>query len=358
MAAVRRAEVVTADETGWRVGGDSAWLWAFVGQRILDDGTVVRFVVYLVAKGRGFPEASAVLGAGFDQVIERDGWAPYRKFVKATHQMCTAHLLRRCVGMIEDAGGADAEVPEALKRILKDSLALRAARDAGEVDAGAVATGLADLRRRVDDLLATVVTHPGNVRLLKHLGKSRAPVHLLGAQRRRGHQLEGRAGHPPRCREPQVLGRQLHLGGRGHPGGALLGACHRTGSGQGPHLGAGSLAEESHPEAGRPYPARRRGRGVAVGPGTGATGSPRPWPVAQAAVSPPRITPQAHPSDPCRRLHPHRHHAKKVLDVDGDAYHAAIGHFEGDELVAHHSSGGDPEILEMLAEVVADNPKG
>jgi hypothetical protein len=47
-----------------------------------------------------------------------------------------------------------------------------------------------------------------------------------------------------------------------------------------------------------------------------------------------------------------------VLDVAGDAFHAAIGHFEGNELVAHHSSGGDPEILEMLAEVVADNPCG
>ena len=50
--------------------------------------------------------------------------------------------------------------------------------------------------------------------------------------------------------------------------------------------------------------------------------------------------------------------SKKVLDVAGDAFHAAIGHFEGNELVAHHSSGGDPETLEMLAEIVADNPRG
>ena len=50
--------------------------------------------------------------------------------------------------------------------------------------------------------------------------------------------------------------------------------------------------------------------------------------------------------------------SKKVLDVAGDAFHAAIGHFEGNELVAHHSTGGDPEILEILAEIVADNPRG
>jgi transposase len=169
--AVRRAEVVTADESGWRVHGDSAWLWVFVGQRTLADGTVVRFVVYLVAKGRGFPEAAAVLGKGFAGVIERDGWAPYRKFADASHQTCTAHLLRRCAGMIEDAKGRDTQVPQALKDILKDSLTLRAARDAGEVGAEAVATGVSDLRRRVDDLLATETTHAGNARLLKHLGK-------------------------------------------------------------------------------------------------------------------------------------------------------------------------------------------
>lgn len=172
--AVRRAQVVTADESGWRVHGDSAWLWAFVGQTVLADGTVVRLVVYLVAKGRGFPEASAVLGAGYAGVIERDGWASYRKFVNASHQTCAAHLLRRCTGMIEDADGDDAEVPQALKDILKDSLALRAARDAGEKDAQSVTKGVTVLRRRVDDLLDTDVTTEANARLLKHLGKESA----------------------------------------------------------------------------------------------------------------------------------------------------------------------------------------
>ncbi len=49
---------------------------------------------------------------------------------------------------------------------------------------------------------------------------------------------------------------------------------------------------------------------------------------------------------------------KKALDVAGDAFHVAIGHFEGDELIDHYSTGGDPEILEMLADVIADNPTG
>jgi transposase len=84
---VRASPVVAPDETGWRVAGEKAWLWAFVG-----DG----LTVYRVARGRGYHDATAVLGEEFAGVIERDGWAPYRKFAHATHQTCLAHLLRRC----------------------------------------------------------------------------------------------------------------------------------------------------------------------------------------------------------------------------------------------------------------------
>jgi len=73
--------------------------------------------------------------------------------------------------MIKDATGEDAQIPQTLKDILTDSLALRAARDAGDVSAEAVTEGVSDLRHRVDDLLARTVTHPANARLLKHLGK-------------------------------------------------------------------------------------------------------------------------------------------------------------------------------------------
>jgi transposase len=80
---VRNSAVVSPDETGWRVGGRSAWLWAFVG-----DGVCV----YLIAAGRRFAQAVVVLGADFDGVLVRDGWASYRKFALAVAQTCLAHL--------------------------------------------------------------------------------------------------------------------------------------------------------------------------------------------------------------------------------------------------------------------------
>jgi hypothetical protein len=39
-------------------------------------------------------------------VLERDGWAPYRRFQSARHQTCAAHLLRRTGELISRARAA------------------------------------------------------------------------------------------------------------------------------------------------------------------------------------------------------------------------------------------------------------
>jgi len=120
---VRASEHVAPDETGWRVGGRKAWMWAFAG-----DGVTV----YQIADGRGYDEAKLILGEDYSGVLERDGWAPYRRFEHASQQSCYAHLLRRCSEMIADSIGGQARVPHTLRRILKDGLALRDARGSFE----------------------------------------------------------------------------------------------------------------------------------------------------------------------------------------------------------------------------------
>ncbi len=76
---VRNAPVVTADETGWRVGARSHWLWAAVTPTT---------TVYAICAGRGFDDAQAVLGADFDGVLVRDGWVVYRRYIHGEHQTC------------------------------------------------------------------------------------------------------------------------------------------------------------------------------------------------------------------------------------------------------------------------------
>ena len=90
---VRAAPVVTPDETGWRGGAERHWLWVFATPET---------TVYAICPGRGFDAAATVLGADFDGVLVRDGWAPYRCFQDALHQTCLAHLLRRCRELRDD----------------------------------------------------------------------------------------------------------------------------------------------------------------------------------------------------------------------------------------------------------------
>jgi transposase len=161
---VRASPVVAPDETGWRVGGLRSWLWAFVGAQV---------TVYRVAHGRGYADAAAVLGEGYAGVLERDGWAPYRRFENARHQSCLAHLLRRCRELLADADRGQAKTPHAVRRILENALALREAYQAGAVDAATLTAEAGRLGGKVDKLVAGATRYPPNRRLLDHLARER-----------------------------------------------------------------------------------------------------------------------------------------------------------------------------------------
>ena len=121
---VHNAPVVTVDETGWRVGAHSHWLWAAVTPTT---------TVYAICAGRGFEDAQAVLGADFDGVLVRDGWVVYRRYINGEHQSCLQHLLRRCEHLLEDHPrcGWAAQVQDTLQA----GLALRDRRNAGSLSA-------------------------------------------------------------------------------------------------------------------------------------------------------------------------------------------------------------------------------
>jgi len=161
---LRRSPVVGGDETGWRINGQKAWLWAFAGDQV---------TVYLIAPGRGYEHAAEVLGEDFSGVLERDGWAPYRRFTAARHQTCHAHLLRRTGELIADSVAGQARVPHAARRILKDALALRDQRDQDLIDAEQFGLRVTELGERTDKLLQMRPTHAPNRRLLAHLRTER-----------------------------------------------------------------------------------------------------------------------------------------------------------------------------------------
>jgi transposase len=152
--AVNASTMIVPDESGWRVGGEGAWLWAAAS-------TVA--TCYWVADGRGFEQATEVIDPDFAGVMVRDGWAPYRRFEKATHQSCLAHLLRRCDEMITDLPPWARGTPRRVREILTEAL------DARDLDEAGRAAVIADLAESVELLHGDAHPHDANRKLVAHL---------------------------------------------------------------------------------------------------------------------------------------------------------------------------------------------
>lgn len=161
---VRGSPVVYPDETGWRIGGWGAWLWA-----VATPATTV----YAIERGRGYAEAAGILGENYSGVIGADGWAAYRRFRSADHQTCLAHLLRRCHEMIEVAWGRGRAFPARVRDLLLRSLELRDRYLAGEITEHGVRVARGFLLRRMDDLLDSGFSNDSNRRLAGHLRRNR-----------------------------------------------------------------------------------------------------------------------------------------------------------------------------------------
>lgn len=214
IATVRASPAVASDETGWRIGGDPAWLWVHTG-----DGVTV----YDIATGRGYDEAARILGPDFAGVIERDGWAPYRRFTDAAHQTCLAHLLRRTREMIGDSIAGQARIPHQLRRILKDALQVRDDGLAGDDLAAAVA----GLQARIETFCAANPTHDPNRRLVGHI-RNEQP-HLLTFLTRPG--VQATNWRAEQAIRPLVVNRKNRGGNltrRGADTTATLGSILRT----------------------------------------------------------------------------------------------------------------------------------
>ena len=101
---VRASASVTIDDTGWRVGGVSHWLFA---------AATADATVFAIAAGRGHADAARLLGADFDGFLVRDGAAIYRTFAQAYQQSCSAHLINRCTLWVSNSlSGCDRELDQ------------------------------------------------------------------------------------------------------------------------------------------------------------------------------------------------------------------------------------------------------
>jgi transposase len=161
-AAVPAAPVVHTDDTGWRVGGEPAYLMAFE----TDTATV-----YQIRPRHRHEEVQEVIPSDYAGVMVTDRGRSYdaQAFDGVDQQKCLAHILRSISEVVATKTGRARDFGEQLKELLQDAMALWHEYRDGHVteykaEAEALQAALTDqLRdRRLKD--------PDNQRLLNELG--------------------------------------------------------------------------------------------------------------------------------------------------------------------------------------------
>ena len=124
--ATRDAEQLAVDETGWRLGGQPAWLHAWVSDRA---------TCYAVDRRRSADVLERVIGIDWAGVLIHDGFASYDRFTDALHQQCVAHLLRRARELLETATRGAVRFPRQVIELFTGAVHLRNEYLAGRVPA-------------------------------------------------------------------------------------------------------------------------------------------------------------------------------------------------------------------------------
>lgn len=159
---VRGSPWVVADETGWRIGGETAWLHAFVSPEA---------TCYVIEPTRSHRPAQDLLGLEWSGRLVHDGWAPYERFKKALHQQCNQHLIRRCRAILETATRGAVRFPRAVLKLIEQGFAIRRLFRTGEIDEDTQTFSGLSLSLKLEQLVQGQFRCPANRRLADHLAR-------------------------------------------------------------------------------------------------------------------------------------------------------------------------------------------
>lgn len=106
--------VLSADETGWRLSGETVWLWCF---------TAPRLSYYMIDRSRGRAALDKFFTRAFDGILVTDFWAAYDRLQTGGRQTCLAHLLRELKRVDKlDSSEEWASYRRKVRRLLRDAL--------------------------------------------------------------------------------------------------------------------------------------------------------------------------------------------------------------------------------------------
>ncbi len=220
---IRQCSQVHADETGWRIGTLSAWLWVFTNHEI---------TVYDIRANRSSDVVIDILGEKFKGVLTSDDFVAYdeKRLDSWLKQRCLSHLLCDLKEMRESKTGRALHFARQMTRLLQQALALKVEKP--NLDPFTFAQRAQVLENQLDLLIAPQrrLSDPENARFAKRLRKHRP--HLLRFLYVDG--LDATNNQAERMLRPAVITRKTNGCNRTKPGAeahailsSVLVTCHQ-----------------------------------------------------------------------------------------------------------------------------------
>ena len=167
--ALRACEVVHGDETGWRIGLLSAWLWVFSNKKL---------TVYTIKTSRAHEVALDILGKEFKGILVTDCFRAYdhQDLKNWLKQKCLSHLLKDLKELTETKTRGALRFARDVKALLQAALELKAQK--AQLAEARYAQQAEALETRLDELIDTKrkLTDPDNLRFAKRLRKHRQHI--------------------------------------------------------------------------------------------------------------------------------------------------------------------------------------
>jgi transposase len=168
--AMQHSSVVHADETGWRIGTLSAWLWVFTNQEA---------TVYAIRDNRSSDVVVEILGRQFKGILASDCFLAYddKRLKDWLKQKCLSHLLKDLNEMEESKTGRAVHFARDGTALLQAALQLKA--DKPSLDPALFAQRAQALETQLDALISRQhnLKDQDNLRFARRLRKHR--LHLL-----------------------------------------------------------------------------------------------------------------------------------------------------------------------------------
>jgi transposase len=160
-AEARKSAYLHADETGWRVPGQTGWLWCFANGQVC---------YYLIDRCRGSPVLQRFFGDAFDGILLHDFLTAYESLTVGDRQYCLVHLLRELEKVDQhNTTAAWQAFAKTLRRLIYDGIRLRKRLD---FTPEKYRSRILRLGRRLDAFIATDCANADARRLLKRLRRT------------------------------------------------------------------------------------------------------------------------------------------------------------------------------------------